>query len=314
MKLITLLRNRIASQKAKNLVKEFKKLKLSEYPVDKIAKLNSKIGKLGLIVITIHEGETIIRARPNNGDQSFDTIDQLSFKPKECNKTFQRASTPNTTMFYGCIVPQNLNEGELDNARVTASFETSYLLRNKIEKGEEKITFSRWTVTEDITFVAIVYHQEFEGACSYTKELSDAYKSRIAKDPDYGHYSRFIVEFLAQEFAKNTKEDYDYLISAMFTESVIQKNVAGVYYPSMQTEGKGFNVAIHPHYVKKSMKPVAVSECTIYKNGDKVMLDNEASSSLKDNQTKFKLEPVIDPNEHAGASECRRQVGLDGVL
>lgn len=79
-----------------------------------------EFGKFGVVVMTLHEGKSIIRARPNEPNETFKTVSELSYKPAKFNTTFQRASTPNTTMFYGCVVPENIAEGELDNARVTS--------------------------------------------------------------------------------------------------------------------------------------------------------------------------------------------------
>lgn len=46
-----------------------------------------------------------------------------SFKPQQFNNIYQRASTPNRTMFYGSIIPEELDKGDLDNERVVVTTE-----------------------------------------------------------------------------------------------------------------------------------------------------------------------------------------------
>jgi len=287
-------------------INRLKALRLSEYPVDEIKQLLSDFGRVGVIVMTLHEGKTIIRARPNESNEIFNTISDLSYKPSEYNKTFQRASTPLTTMFYGCVVPEKIEEGELDNARVTAVFEASKLYRKGIENGEEKITFSRWTATNDIPLIAIVFNQDFVKTSSHTNELYTAYQGFLQQNnPTDVIKSNAITEFLASEFAKSeTPNDFDYLISALYTELVVQKGFAGVYYPSVRAEGKGFNVAIHPDFVERCMTPIVAGECALYKKGKHIVLDNDTITEIDSGQTEIKFEPITDPTRHSGREIC----------
>jgi len=287
-------------------INRLKALRLSEYPVDEIKQLLSDFGRVGVIVMTLHEGKTIIRARPNESNEIFKTISDLSYKPSEYNKTFQRASTPLTTMFYGCVVPEKIEEGELDNARVTAVFEASKLYRKGIDEGEEKITFSRWTVTNDIPLIALVYHKDFINGSSHTNELFTAYQSFLkSNNPLDIKKSNAITEYLASEFAKTeTSNDFDYLISALYSELVVQKGFAGVYYPSVRTEGKGFNVAIHPHFVENCMIPIVAGECSLYKKDKHIVLDNDTITEIGLGQKEIKFEPIIDPTRHSGREIC----------
>ncbi len=288
-----------------NPIDILKTLPLSTYPVSEIKNNITEFGRFGIIVMTLHEGKSIIRARPNNNDETFKSIPELSYKPAKFNTTYKRASTPNTTMFYGCVVPENLAEGELDNARVTAIFEASRLYRQGIENGEEKITFSRWVVKKDIPLIAIVYHKDFINNSSHTNELHTAYQAFLKSNPKDITGSNAITEYLASEFAKSeTPHDYDYLISAQFTETILQKKFAGVYYPSVRAEGKGFNVAIHPDFVENNMMPVVAGECTLYKKAKHIVLDNDTITEINEGQKEFTFNPITDPQFHSGRDIC----------
>lgn len=287
-----------------NPINRLKSLNLSKYPIQEIKSLISDFGRVGVIIMTLHKGKTIIRARPNETNETIKSISELSYKPQELNKTYQRASTPFTTMFYGCVVPEKIEKGELDNARVTAVLEASKLYRNGIEEGIEKITFSRWSVTNDIPLIAMVYHKDFVYNSSHTNELHNAYKLFLQNNPSDLEKSYSITEFLASEFAKSeTSNDYDYLISAIYTELVVQKGLAGVYYPSVRTEGKGFNVAIHPYYVENCMIPIVAGECTLYKKGKNIMLDNDTITEIEIGQKDIIFKPITNLKEHRG-NEC----------
>jgi hypothetical protein len=278
-----------------NPISKLKNLDLSKYPVEEINSIMKEFGKFGVVVTTLHTGKTIIRARPNEPSRAFKSVSELSYKPAKFNTAFQRASTPNTTMFYGCVIPENLAEGELDNARVTAIFEASKLYRQEIENGEEKITFSRWTVTKDIPLIAIVYHKDFINKSSHTNELYIAYQEFINNKLDDIANSNAVTEYLASEFAKKeTPNDYDYLISALFTEVVLSKGFAGVYYPSVRAEGKGFNVAIHPDFVNSNMKAIVSGECSLSKNGKHIVLVNETIAEISEGSTDFIMKPIKD--------------------
>lgn len=288
-----------------NPISKLKNLNLSKYPVDEINSIMKEFGKFGVVVMTLHEGKSIIRARPNEPNETFKTVSELSYKPAKFNTTFQRASTPNTTMFYGCVVPENIAEGELDNARVTSIFEASKLYRQEIESGEEKVTFSRWTVTKDIPLIAIVYHKDFINNSSHTNELHTAYQAFLKDNPKDIANSNTVTEYLAREFAKKeTPHDYDYLISALFTEVVLSQGFAGVYYPSVRAEGKGFNVAIHPDYVNSNMKAIVSGECSLYKKAKHIVLDNDTITEIEDGKTEFIMQPITDPQFHSGREIC----------
>lgn len=286
---------------AQQVMEELRGLDLSAYPSEKINTLIQQFEKFGLIQMVLHPGKTIIRARPNLPGQRFTTRTELSYKPQQFNTTFQRASTPNQTMFYGAPIPDDVKPGEIDNARLIASCEASSLLRNKGEEGEQTITFSKWVVTQDIPLIAMCYHKDFVEKSPHTKELYDAYQEWCREYPsDFRDHSMSVTTFLGEQFAKNDiTEDYDYMISAMFSEIVINKGKGGIYYPSVKVEGLGYNVAISPAFVDSSLKLVAVGECIMYKQGDQTMVDNELVCTIEDPTRPFELKSVP-PENHVG--------------
>jgi hypothetical protein len=288
------------------VIDKLRHLDLSTYPKDEIVALLKQVGKVGYVVITFHKGKSVMRARPNYNGERFEKKDDYSFKPQDHNKTYQRASTPNQTMFYATVIPENVQPGELDNMRVIGVAETISMLRDKTKSGYQKISFGRWYVHEDIHLLAIVQKEKYSEESSYTKELADAYKQFIQTTPkEILDRSLAFTTYLADEFSKeDIKGDYDYMISALFSEMATQRGLDGVFYPSVRVGGKGFNIAITPEATKKMGLYVA-GECSLYKLKDHTVVGNDAVVELNGTEDTFKLID-IDRLE----KECLAQLGV----
>lgn len=291
------------------IIEQLKSLDLSTYPKDEILSLFKQVGKIGHVVVTFHRGKSVMRARPNYNGERFEKKSDYSFKPQEYNTTYQRASTPNQTVFYATAIPETLQPGELDNMRVIGVAETIPMLRDKTKSGYQKVSFGRWYVHEDIHLLAIVQKDKYAEESSYTKELSDAYKEFIAGTPkDILERSLAYTTFLADEFSKeDIRGDYDYMISALFSELVTQRGLDGIFYPSVRVGGKGFNIAITPEATKKLGLYVA-GECSIYKLKDHTVVGNDAIIELNGTEEEFKL---VDIERHE--KECLAQLGVTSI-
>lgn len=214
-------------------------------------------------------------------------------------------------MFYGGTIPDDLKTGELDNARIVSSLEASNLIRDKDIEGEQTITFSKWVVTKDIRLFAVCYHKDFTDKSSHTKELYDAYIEWTKELPkELVEKSLAITTFLASEFAKKEiRCDYDYMISAIFSQISIEKGMAGIYYPSVRTDGMGYNVAIAPNIVDTSLKLVVAGECKMYKKGGYTIVDNEMVCTIDDDTIPFTMQPVS-PEYHLGREKIMEKLKM----
>ena len=275
-------------------ISQLKNLDLRTYPHEEVKNLIRMFGKFGVIQMILHPGKSIIRARPMNPGDKFNTRASLSYKPAEYNKSYQRASTPLQTMFYGSDIPIDLPREERVNARIVSALETCDLLRDHVCEGEQLVTFSKWVVKDDIPLIAICYHKDFVNKSLHTKDLYDAYlRDSHGLDADTRRRSVAVTEYLAGEFAKKEiSHDYEYLVSAVFAETCLRNGMAGVYYPSVRADAKGYNVAIAPEFVDKRLRLVAAGECTIYKRGDYTIGDNDTLCMVEDDSRPFEFIPV----------------------
>lgn len=258
------------------IINRLEALDLSQYPYFEIRELIREFGKVGFIIFTLHPGKTITRARC---DGNLKTFSDLSYKPQQYNKQCQRASTPMRTMFYGCIVPEEQN---IIDTRFISACESSSLIREGVEtSGEQTITFGKWEVIEDIHLLVVIHKDYFHDADnSLLGELKIAYEDFLMKYPDAAKDIDILAKYFAKEFSKKNEDgfDYNYLISAIFTEVVTTDHAFdGVMYPSVQTGGQlGFNVAITPDTVDKKMKLVVAYETQIKKIGEKVHIGGKS--------------------------------------
>ncbi|WP_184492487.1 RES family NAD+ phosphorylase [Algoriphagus iocasae] len=276
-----------------DIIQGLRKLDLSTYPKSEIITLLGQVGPFAAVEIIYHKGKSLMRGRPNLPGERFDSKSDFSFKPQHLNKVYQRASTPERTMFYATAVPDEIQEGELNNMRIIGVFETIPMLRDKNASGYQKISFGRWVVQEDLRLLAIIHKEEYGKASAYLQELAMGYKRFSATVPKELQEKSFaFTSFLAEEFSKpEIRGDYDYMISALFSEMAIDKGMDGIFYPSVRVGGAGFNVAINPESLKKMGLYVA-GECSVYKVREQVFVGNDAIVSLSGTEDNFTMKEL----------------------
>jgi hypothetical protein len=294
-------------------IEALKRLDLSLFPYNEIITQIAKVGVIGHMAITLHPGKRIFRARLNENGEHFFSKCQLTYKPQQFNNTVQRASTPQNSMFYGSILPEEINEDEIDEVRVTPSYEAIAWLRDKTKKGVKRITYTKWIVTQDIKLIAILQHGNFYDRSSYTRRIMNVYSNHLNQFPDKKEDTIAFMSFMAGEFAKvvDSDKNYNYLISAAFTENIINNGFDGILYPSVRLDGKGFNVALTPLAADTKIFLEMVTECKAYKLFDKTVLDNELRAILYENQTHFTFQKELE--YHAGELNCLNVLGIKSI-
>lgn len=277
------------------ILNQLSRMALNSYPIQQIESSIKDLGTNAQISYTIHPGNSIFRVRPNEPEsERFETRSQLSYRPEKYNIDFQRSSTPNETMFYGSIVPEKLAPTDIDIGRATACFEAAKTFRNNWFSSIEKITFSRWEVIQDINVVMIAYSPPFLRVGSILTELNEDFRKQIGEfDPDLLKKALVINEFIGYEFSKNTiRGDYDYLISALYTDIMVRNGFDGVFYPSVKSDGRGYNLCLTKNCADSNLRLIAAGEGTIVKCGYKTQILNLAQSRVTDDAMPFEYEEL----------------------
>lgn len=293
-------------------LQKLRQLDLSTYPHQEIVGLLKQLGKVGAVVVTLHPGRAFVRVRPNNENEIFTKKSELGYKPQHLNKTYQRASTPNRTMLYGSMLPEGDTSNDL-NARIIGALEGLPWLRDNISNGVQKVTFSLWEVIKDIHLLGIVQHNDYQNRNPHLKELVEAFNSFMAEHPEFVERTMMVSDFFAQEYAKMPIEkDYQYMLSAVYAEMVIDSGLHGIYYPSVRTEGRGLNVAIRPEIADQNIVLAVAGEVMIYKYRDKTIADNISIAQVPLGQDAFLLKPVED-KYHFGEENCLKHLGVNTI-
>ncbi len=278
------------------ILNKISRLHLSTQPVEDIKNYIAQLGPTPGIGYTLHPGFPIFRARPNESDEEvFTTRSQLSYKPQIFNTSFQRASTPNKTMFYGSILPPEIGEDDINNARLTACLEASKSFRNNLFNSNEKITFSRWEVKNDINLLIILPGFSNDNQDSFLNRMNSELNKILITDRILSIRTKLINEFFAQQFANpNIRFDTDYIISALFAESKLEYGFDGIIYPSVKAKGRGYNICITPGCVDKNLQLTAAGEGRIIKVGYTSEVLNERQTQIFDDSKPFNFELMGD--------------------
>lgn len=235
------------------IIRELQQIPLVKENYFLIKELLTKLFPILIKVCDIHVGSSIIRANNNTAEEPvFGAVKRISYMPEERNKDYQRASTPNNTMYYGVFV----HDFDLKNAIYAAAFEVNDLLKYN-KQGESIITISEWVVVKPLKLICI------------SQGVSP------------------IHDYLAYEFSKEvdiTRKE-DYMISAIMSEIIIEQEAYdGVIYPSVQTRGSRktlTNETINPLCL--ALSPILIDEGKIkpiIASQHKVIVDENGNANL----------------------------------
>lgn len=275
-----------------NLLNKLSKLDLSSYPVNDAIRYINQIGTQAGISYTLNKDFPIFRTRPNEDDfEVFNTRSQLSYKPQEFNTTFQRASTPNKTMFYGSILPPEYGEDDINSARLTSTLEASKTYRNNLFKSNEKVTFSRWEAKADIKLFVVLPVTKNDRSDSFTKFMNEELIKYMHSSKELSIKTRLTNQFFGNVFSNpNIRFDYDYIISAIYSELIINSGFEGLLYPSVKAQGKGYNVCLTPDCVDTKLKLKIAGEGRVLKVGYQSTVVGEKQAIITDDSKTFDYE------------------------
>ena len=275
------------------IIEELRGADYSQNPYESTKGLLGKLGKFSFIGLTLHATNEFIRARPLGDDEQISTTSDLSYKPQKFNTTYQRASTPSNTMFYaGLVQPEFTPDGFLAMGRLIGLMESYPPMRDKTSIGIKRIAIRKWSNTRELHLAAIVFHNQFAEENPQTTFLYNAFRGHVGDIPELEEKSLLVTDYLASEFAKDSiASQFDYMISAIFSEICVEKGFDGIIYPSVRTIGKGLNVAIRPEFVDAYMELRSAGICTVYKNGEHTKILNDSVSTIPRGQRDLKLKP-----------------------
>ena len=298
---------------SKEILKQLGRLDLIERQEAKARELMSKLGRFGFFAKTLNPGDSIIRARPNYNDERFFLKSDYAYKPQHLNLDYARASTPNQTMFYGCL-QKSISKKERKKGltgRHIAALETFEWLRSRTTSCFQIVSFVNWVVSQPMKVGVIVKKKYYFKRTEFTSEIVSLFEESLKNSPELKDYTIAVLDFFAKQFKRydaNSKHSYRYILSALFSELVARTELDGIMYPSVRVGGKGFNLAIKPDAVNNKMELKGAGECHIYKKKLKTFVNNVTVFKLKNNQTSFPLIPITNANYTVSEETCLKMI------
>lgn len=276
------------------LLEELKSLDLSQEPVEDIKRILTEMFQGGVpIMMTDYNYPKEIDRAVNNTEEEplFSTKSRISYKPQEYNKTHLRASTPDNTMFYASVIPEEqISANEITNARIVGASEVLDLLRDNTD-GERLVTFGKWQI-QDLISVITIFDPNKDYNIEYINNVRDKYNEQVLSKGDTDKRDE-LLKFLASEFSKKVVngENHNYMISSIFTELVVNNGADGVLYPSVQSDENGLCLALHPRVMDR-LKLIKVLQCKLTKNGNEAILNNTRNCLVEDGSDTFELNEI----------------------
>ncbi|MFT3796569.1 hypothetical protein [Flavobacterium sp.] len=232
--------------------------------------------EMPLATAILEKNSTIERIRINGNRKFFTTQSELSYISDEeiiktCLKNYGRANKPFQSLFYGAT-----ESSKIQVPRITAYRETSRFFResNSILLEGELFTRGTWKNKEDLKIVEIVFCEE---VFKSNPDILEYYKIQFQQLNEYPEIALKQLQFFSNEFARKIKSNFDYKISAAFTDVVLYENqnsYAGIIYPSVQTNYEGNNIVLKPTIVDQHLELKSVSTHRFHRSSKKQFLVN----------------------------------------
>jgi hypothetical protein len=193
------------------------------------------------------------------------TVDQLSFNPNFASCGFNRASWQGESSFYGSILSGNLQP------YYTSSFEVlSDLTNSPKEIDTETFVVGKWVVKKEFPLVHI--SGELKNNAHVASARYDTLFKSLSQYPDRMIPLKMIDSFLCSEFIKEvpSNEKWRYKVSAAYANFIKRDNWPGLMYPSLKSDGAGYNVALFPDTLYDYITFERAALMTYYKRGESI--------------------------------------------
>lgn len=283
----------------KDAIDELSQLNLNSCATESIKTALSKLGSIPAPIRDIHKGSLIYRASNLKINEKINNIKRLSYCPAKKNKTFQRASTPKQTMFYGVI--GNLEEKlHQENCEMLAMQESCSLFRDStVADGIYRVAVSKWRILDTISFLTLMNPDSTNKSKRLNEMVQDLLTYIKANTDKFSEEDAIAFQkFMCNQFIKPVNNDNQYKISALFTLEVI-KRIDGVIWQSSVAIDEKLNdtlcVAIKPKTIDACMKCEEYSLYTfVVKNGKISSCNREVFNLIADSpRSKKKKKRII---------------------
>lgn len=217
-----------------------------------IPEIQALLSRSGLAIVTfkLQRGRSVYRARKHPSAIRIHYPRDLSYRTDLHKVGIGRANDVGQSIFYAA-----LPSAEIDQGLVIATVETSINFRNRTD-GLETFTVGRWKVTKDLEVAAFVFDGPHAQGMLLAEQMAKGHDDVMAGySGQFRSESDALMARLAHEFGQVVPNGHSerYKISAAVSDIMYKQGFAGVMYPSVLTEYKGFNVALLPGAVEEHL-------------------------------------------------------------
>lgn len=241
----------ISPEIIKKQINDIKKLDLERIAFDDVKKLVEPLVQCGFSIVTFPKGLPIFRCRSLGDNPLIKNISEVSYPPKKNLKKINRASRGINQIFYGAA---HRMLGNTQFRHVAGTFEVSEFHKPAYTHKLEYLAFSRWKPLSDLRVPVIGLDSSIAVNNPEAAAIKDFQTKTVAELPDRFKVISLTSQFLSDEFSKVANNEFEYIISAAYCELLFDFGFPAIMYPSVQTEGHSFNIAIRKEVVDSNLE------------------------------------------------------------
>lgn len=210
-----------------NVIDELRSINLTDYTAaDKVKSCFDKLQIIVLPIIDIDKGFRIYRATNIGEDEEISSVERLSYKPECLNTTYQRASIPGGTAFYGTYDPYQCECPKINrNGIVSSIYEVCPLIRQAFVPNQTAtVVVSEWQVMKYVSLFALAATDGSNYSAFLNRIGSDLIPFLRQKGLCDGDISRLndFQKYMTDRYTLKVDESnsHEYIISALFAEKI----------------------------------------------------------------------------------------------
>lgn len=228
-------------------------------------------------ILDIPRSHIIFRARPVKSFDEVQTIEHISYPPKDKCHNFGRANMPEQPMFYG-VVGENKRDMTIDAQLKLCISEACSSLAQPEHNVEYKVVVGIWQNSKELSGIPII-NPDYNGNRSginktISKEFSifiDNVDNGGEAEPKSYSVSEIInfQRFLHRKFTFPVQNSKEYWIPAKLTADLLQnKDIDGIFYESSKglidpNLNECLNIAIKPIVADEKLVFCALCDTTV---------------------------------------------------
>lgn len=227
----------------------------------------------------------IFRSRINTHDYFFKKIEDIDAPPSKKVKNFARANRPGQSVFYA------------STDRPTSYLEQADAIVSDTIVGDKiSITIGCWSICK-ATKLILIFNPSKERTKKLDIELGEKFDNFIRSiNPSLHQGVKLFFEFISEQYSKLVLQNKDtYLFTTAYSNIVFSNSSScGIFYPSVQRKGDGYNIAIKdPSIINDNFSLDCVRKdtfiCELQENGLKKFTNTEFIEAKNINPSENKI-------------------------